>query len=101
MVVACLVPEVIRRPEHALWLIETLEASGIHSDELLSGLRALRVVRDPGVLAAMGRIGRRWGAYDDVFCRLLDEVRGNPRAMTPELTLDIAKTNYALGEQTH
>ena len=67
MVVDCLVPEFVRRPEHALGLITTLEAPGFHPDELLSGLRALRVVRDPGVLTALAHVGRRWGATNDVF----------------------------------
>ena len=47
----------------------------------------------------MARIGRWWGS-DDVFGRLLDEVHGNPQAMTPEITLDIDKTNDLRCERT-
>ena len=43
MVVACHVPEVIQMSEHALRLVTTHEASGMHSDELRC-LRALRVL---------------------------------------------------------
>ena len=66
MIAYCLVPEVIRRPEGALGLVTTLGNFGLHYDELQSGLSAARC-EGPWALSVMAGIGRRWGAYEDIF----------------------------------